>query len=86
MKYEQPFITIDFQEGPIKEVGVNGTQTPAVIDILIEELLRFQLGEFSCLENASAITHLHEAKFWLEHRTKLRKEQEVEGYNKKHDS
>lgn len=79
------FIRVQFQNGPINEVGVNGCQIDDVIDVLIERLTGFQKGAHPCRENALAITKLEEAKHWLEHRTKARKAQGVEGHMKSHN-
>lgn len=70
---------IVFQEGPIKEVGVNGCQVDDVIAIAIERLTQFQTEDFGCRENALAITKLQEALHWLEHRTSNREKRGVEG-------
>lgn len=80
------FINIKFQLGPIKEVGVNGTQIDSVIDVVINRLEGFQKGPFECMENLNAITHLMEAKNALQSRTKKREDQGVEGLDEKHVS
>lgn len=77
------YIDIKFQEGPIKEVGVNGCQTEDVLELLINRISSFQSGGFPCRENALALTKLQEARMWLEERTRDRTRREVEGYNKK---
>ena len=82
----EDYVFLCFQCGPIKENGENGTTIEAVIDILVKRLEGFQKGDFRCRENALAITKLQEAKHWLEHRTKLRQSQGVEGKNEKHRS
>ena len=81
-----PFVDIKFQLGPEAEVGINGTQIEVILDVLAERLRGFQAGDFSCRENALAITKLEEAKHWLNHRTQLRREQGVEGKNEIHSS
>lgn len=70
---------IVFQDGPIKEVGVNGCQVDDVIAIAIERLTQLQTEDFDCRENALAITKLQEALHWLEHRTSNREKRGVEG-------
>lgn len=72
---------IDFQNGPIKENGVNGCQNEDLIAIIIDRLQGFQTGEFPCRENSIAITKLQEALMWLEKRTADRKARGVEGLN-----
>jgi hypothetical protein len=79
-------IQIKFQEGPIGEVGVNGTQIEDVIEVLVKRLQNFQSGKLPCRENALAITHLETAQLWLEHRTSNRRKQSVEGTNMAHKS
>jgi len=78
------FINIKFQCGPIKEHGVNGTSIENVLDLLVKRLEGFQNGPFKCRENALAITKLEEAIQWLEHRTRKRVQQGVEGTNVAH--
>lgn len=77
-----PFATIHFQNGPIKEFGVNGCHQEDLIAICIHRLQSFQSGDFKCKENALAITKLEEALHWLKHRTDDRVERGVEGTNK----
>lgn len=71
--------TIHFQEGPIKECGVNGVCNEDVIVMVIERLEAFQKSEFACRENACAITKLEEALLWLRKRTMGREQQGIEG-------
>lgn len=73
------FIRIKFQEGPVKESGINGCQTEDVIDVLLERLAKFQDGPLGCKENAQAIMHLSLARVWLITRTQNRQRQGVEG-------
>jgi hypothetical protein len=76
----QPILaTIDFQEGPIKEAGVNGVCNEDLIAMVICRLEHFQRSEFSCRENALAITKLEEALLWLRKRTMGREKRGVEG-------
>ena len=75
--------TISFQNGPIKEFGVNGTSGEALIAILIDRLECFQKGPFASDDNAKALTCLLEALYWLQKRTKDRLERGVEGTNQK---
>lgn len=73
---------IDFQNGPIKEAGVNGVTHEALLAILIDRLRGFQSGAFKCRENAIALTHLEDALMWLQKRTRERVARGVEGENK----
>lgn len=70
---------IDFQEGPIKECGVNGVANEDLINMVICRLEHFQKTEFACRENALAITKLEESLMWLRKRTNDREARSVEG-------
>lgn len=70
---------IHFQEGPIKECGVNGVCNEDLIAMVICRLEHFQKSEYSCRENALAITKLEEALLWLRKRTMGRENRNVEG-------
>lgn len=70
---------IHFQEGPIKECGVNGVCNEDLINMVIDRLEHFQNSEFRCRENALAITALEEALLWLRKRTMGREQRGVEG-------
>jgi hypothetical protein len=73
---------IHFQEGPIKECGVNGVCNEDLIAMVICRLEHFQKSEFSCRENALAITKLEEALMWLRKRTVGRENKGIEGTHK----
>lgn len=75
-------LDITFQEGAIKEKGINGVQFTALIQIALEVLKKLN-DTFSCRENAITITKLEEALMWQESRTKDRELRKVEGYSKK---
>lgn len=75
----KPLGIIDFQEGPIKECGVNGVCNEDLLAMVICRLEHFQNSEFSCRENAVAITKLEEALLWLRKRTMGRENRGVEG-------
>ncbi|HEU0142918.1 MAG TPA: hypothetical protein VFQ79_24575 [Bryobacteraceae bacterium] len=72
-----------FQNGPIKEFGVNGITQEALLAIVIDRLRSFQAGPFSCRDNAIALTHCKEALMWLQRRTRERIKRGVEGTNQK---
>lgn len=74
---------INFQNGPIQEVGINGVSNEALLAIVEDRLLGFQSGEFSCRENAVALTKLQESMMWLQKRTRDRMTRGVEGTNQK---
>ena len=77
--YPDTLAKIHFQEGPIKECGVNGVCNEDLINMVIDRLEHFQKSEFSCRENAIAITKLEEALLWLRKRTMGREQRGVEG-------
>lgn len=77
------FSHVNFQNGPIKEFGVNGCHQEDLLAIVIDRLEHFQAGEFACRENALALTKIQEAMHWLNHRTAVRVERGVEGTNVK---
>lgn len=74
---------IHFQEGPIKECGVNGVCNEDLIAMVICRLEHFQKSEWACRENAMAITKLEEALLWLRKRTMGRESRGVEGTSEK---
>ena len=76
-------LPIVFQNGPIKEFGVNGVTQEALLAIVIDRLRSFQAGPFSCRDNAIALTHCEEALLWLQKRTHDRMRRGVEGTNQK---
>lgn len=83
---ENPLIkmySFSFQNGPIKESGINGITQEALITICIDRLRSFQDGDYRCRENAIALTHLEEALMWLQKRTRDRLARGVEGTNQK---
>ncbi len=75
--------TVRFQNGPIKEVGVNGVMNEDLIAIVIDRMRGFQSGDFACRDNALALTKLEEALMWLRNRTNEREARGVEGTNTK---
>ncbi len=70
---------VHFQEGPIKENGVNGVANEDLLVMVIRRLQGFQESEYKCRENAMAITKLEEALLWLRKRTMGRENRGVEG-------
>lgn len=76
-------VDIHFQEGPIKENGINGVTHEALLAINIDRLRSFQAGPYSCRENAIALTHMEEALMWLQRRTAERIRRGVEGTHQK---
>lgn len=78
-----PLTKIGFQNGPIKENGVNGCQNEDLLAIVIDRLEGFQSGDFACDNNEAALEFCRSALYLLEARTKERKERGVEGRNLK---
>lgn len=75
---KQNMISFKIQNGPIKEVGVNGCQVDTLIEaakLIIEELNE----KFPCIENYAAIQMLSLALDWLEARKRDREKRCVEG-------
>jgi hypothetical protein len=79
---EQVLTTIHFQEGPIKECGVNGIANEDALAMVLTRLEHFQKTPYACRENAVAITKLEECLMWLRKRTLGREQRSVEGTNK----
>jgi hypothetical protein len=76
---------LQFQNGPVGEVGVNGIQQEDLIQVVIARLEA--LNELlSCEENGAALYHLRAALGALEDRTRRRQAQGVEGRNVAHAS
>jgi hypothetical protein len=83
-KFEtEPHCFIGFQNGPIKEFGVNGITQEALLAVVIDRLRSFQAGPFNCFANGEALTHCQRALFLLQQRTKDRIRRGVEGTNQK---
>lgn len=76
-------LPILFQNGPVKEAGTNGVTHESLLAVVIDRLQGFQKGQFSCRENAIALTKLEEAMHWLKHRTEQRLARGVEGTHQK---
>ena len=74
---------VKFQNGPIKESGVNGTTQEVLLAIVIDRLRSFQSGPYACRDNAIALTHCEEALMWLQRRTRERIKRGVEGTHQK---
>jgi len=81
---EGPFgnMALDFQNGPIAEVGVNGITHEVLLAILIDRLEHFQAGPYACAENLQALQCLETAQKVLHERTLSRMARGVEGTHK----
>jgi len=71
-------VTLEFQMGAVKENGVNGLTTEALLAALIHRTNVLN-QRFPCRENSLAITNMEQALMWLEKRTKDRQARNVEG-------
>jgi len=74
-------LEIEFQHGPVKEVGINGATNEVLIEIVMDRLAGFQTGKFACLANANALHSLEDALRHLQSRTADRVSRGVEGTN-----
>ncbi len=72
---------IRFQNGPIKEFGINGITQEALLAIVIDRLRSFQAGPYACEDNQRALEHAHQALKFLQKRTLARIARGVEGTN-----
>jgi hypothetical protein len=79
--FDIPLSEINFQEGPIKENGVNGVANEDLLIMVLARLDGFQNSPFKCKENEMAITKIEEALLWLRKRTMGRENRGVEGKN-----
>ena len=76
-----PMCHVKFQDGPIKEAGINGITNEVLLAIVEDRLAGFQSGPYACRENAIALTKIQEALMWLLKRTRDRLSRGVEGTN-----
>lgn len=74
---------IIFQNGPIKEFGVNGITQEVLLAIVIDRLRGFQAGPYAHANNGNALFHCENALEWLQKRTLERIARGVEGTNQK---
>jgi hypothetical protein len=72
-------IGICFQNGPIKEKGVNGLTHEVLLEIIKDRLQCFQSGPYACVDNAEALAHIEAAQECLLRRTRARAARGVEG-------
>ena len=74
---------LHFQNGPVREHGVNGVQIDDVLKVCLARLKMLNKS-FPCRENSLSITNLQLAIMWQQERTAKRTSQGVEGYDKPH--
>lgn len=72
-----------FQNGPIKEAGVNGITQEALLAIVIDRLRSFQAGPYASQYNEAALNHCEHALTQLQMRTVERIKRGVEGTHAK---
>lgn len=73
---------INFQNGPIAEVGANGCSNEDLLAIVKDRLECFQKGKLPCEHNMRALHHVAMALDLLNDRTRDREKRGVEGQNK----
>ena len=74
---------VHFQDGPIKEHGINGITNEILLAMVIDRLTDFQTSQYACEENAHALASTKDALGMLQYRTKRRIERGVEGTHEK---
>ncbi len=73
---------IEFQDGTLPEVGVNGVTIEALLAVCVDRLEGFQAGDFANGYNEIAIGYIYDAIAILNKRTTDRKSRGVEGQHK----
>lgn len=77
-----PTAFIAFQNGGVKDVGLNGISVEALLAIAEDRLACFQAGKYACPENQEALDHVNGALKALQGRTADRAKRGVEGHLK----
>ena len=76
--------TIEFQNGARNlPDSISGVLDTDLLEIVRDRLKSFQSGQFSCRENAVALTHVEEALMWMNRRVEDRAERKVLGTDNK---
>jgi len=78
VRLDKNSISFTIQNGPIKEVGVNGCQVDCLLHAwvaIVEELNE----QFPSKENSISLRKVKEAIFWQDERTRNREKRGVEG-------
>lgn len=73
------YTPIAFQNGTLKDRGVNGVTNESLLAIVMDRLEGFQKGQFACAENATALAAVKTALDTLKLRTQHRIARGVEG-------
>ena len=76
-------VDILFQNGPIKEAGINGLTHEVLLAIVADRLRSFQAGPYACTENGQALGFVENALECLLSRTRARMARGVEGTHAK---
>lgn len=72
--------TLQFQRGPVKDVGVNGITSEMLLAVLIDRTKHLD-GQFPCEENKVALEGIEQAAVAFAKRTADRLARNVEGKN-----
>jgi len=81
VRHDKNSLSFTLQNGPIKEVGVNGCQVDTIIEAA-KAIIEGLNAKFPCRENAMVITKLDEALMWSGKRKADREKRGVEGTSK----
>lgn len=81
IRHDKNSISFTLQNGPVKEVGVNGCQVLELICAAREIISRLN-DKYPCEENQKTVDALADAIHWQNERTKDREDRNVEGLNK----
>lgn len=73
---------VSFQNGPVKEAGVNGISNEALLAVIIDRMEGLANGPFPCAHNDIALTSLRNAMETMQDRTLDRMARGVEGASK----
>jgi hypothetical protein len=76
-------VPVHFQNGPIREAGVNGVTHETLLAILIDRMEGFQAGPYASADNQEALDAMRTAQTALQRRTKERMARGVEGTHEK---
>ena len=73
------YLRIVWQDGPVREVGVNGVQADEVLEEVAAYLRSVNVEPHNNRHTSLAITDIESAQNWLARRTREREERGVEG-------
>jgi hypothetical protein len=78
MPHREP-VRLDFQTGPVADMGVNGLTNEVLLAVVADRLQFFQAGQHACSGNAQALDAVRTALDALAARSNHRVERGVEG-------